>query len=107
VDTQSGRRAPRNWSRERLTDKLLPYADPGVEFPAVFDDLITRGWMVESSGVLTLTEAGEAGLLRARERTARAHTIVRDGISSEGYAATINVLRRMVANLGGDSDLPS
>lgn len=99
--------APGKWSREQLTDKLLPYADSGVEFAPVFDDLITRGWMTEESGSLTLSETGEAGRLRARDRNARAHELIHEGISSEEYAATLNVLRRMVANLGGDSNLPT
>ncbi len=31
---------------------------------------------------------------------------MREGIDDAAYAATIDVLRRMVANLGGDGDLP-
>jgi hypothetical protein len=85
---------------------LLPYADSGVEFAPVFDDLITRGWMTEESETLTLTDAGEAGRLRARDRNARAHELIHEGIGTEEYAAALNVLRRMIANLGGDSDLP-
>ncbi|MFD4770073.1 hypothetical protein [Streptomyces niveus] len=31
---------------------------------------------------------------------------VHEGISPEEYAAALNVLRRVIDNLGGDSDLP-
>jgi hypothetical protein len=53
-----------------------------------------------------LTEAGENGRLRARERNLRVHQQVHEGIDSADFVTTINVLRRMVANLGGDGNLP-
>jgi hypothetical protein len=34
----------------------------------LFDDLVARGWVVEDTGKLALTEDGEAGRLRASDR---------------------------------------
>ncbi|MER5777302.1 MarR family transcriptional regulator [Streptomyces sp. NPDC002039] len=99
--------APAAWQRPALTEKLTRYADEGTDFEAIHEDLIARGWLVETAGALTLTVEGEAGRLRAHDRNAVVHARMREGIDTAAYAATIDVLRRMVANLGGDGDLPS
>ncbi|MFE4974335.1 MarR family transcriptional regulator [Kitasatospora sp. NPDC056651] len=98
---------PGGWTRTTLTERLTPYDDQGTAYDTVFDDLIARGWLTEDTdGGFTLTEAGEAGRLRARERnleiTERAH----EGIDPAEFVTTVNVLRRMVANLGGNGNLP-
>ncbi|MER6487581.1 MarR family transcriptional regulator [Streptomyces virginiae] len=98
--------APDRWTRPALTAKLAPYDDQHTDFEAVYADLTARGWLTETADRLTLTEAGEAGRLRARDRNAEVHARIRNGIDDAAYAATIDVLRRMVANLGGDGDLP-
>lgn len=99
--------APARWNRTELAAKLSAYDDLDIDFDDVFDDLLKRGWMTENtSATLTLTEEGEAGRLRARDRNARAHKQMHEGITEEEYVATLNVLRRMITNLGGDSDLP-
>ncbi|MFI6875210.1 MarR family winged helix-turn-helix transcriptional regulator [Streptomyces sp. NPDC050400] len=98
--------SPGAWNRGTLSERLVPFDDLGIDFGGVFDDLIARGWMEEKGGTLTLTEAGEAGRLRAKERNARAHAQMHDGIPTAEYVAALNVLRRMIANLGGSSDLP-
>ncbi|MFE0020695.1 MarR family transcriptional regulator [Amycolatopsis sp. NPDC059021] len=97
---------PGGWNRERLTARLSPFDDQDTDFAAVFDDLAGRGWLAEEAGALTLTEAGHAGLARAREHTAEAHVRTHLGITTDEYVAALNVLRRMIENLGGDSDLP-
>ncbi|MFI6161971.1 hypothetical protein ACIA59_18760 [Micromonospora haikouensis] len=97
---------PGRWGRTTLAERLTPYDDLGTDFGGVFDDLVGRGWLTEVDGAFRLTEAGEAGRLRARDRTSRAHERVRAGITADEYAATIDVLRRVVANLGGDGNLP-
>ncbi|MGW7436855.1 MarR family transcriptional regulator [Streptomyces sp. NPDC054849] len=96
---------PGTWTRTTLTTKLAPFDDQNTDFEALYTDLTTRGWITETDDRLTLTEAGEAGRTRAHNRNANAHTRMRQGISDTEYAATIDVLRRLVANLGG-SDLP-
>ncbi|MEU0742539.1 hypothetical protein [Streptomyces sp. NPDC006134] len=54
---------------------------------------------------MTLTEAGEAARIRARDRNARVHRQMHEGIAPSAYATTIDVLRRTVANLGGNGNL--
>ncbi|MFJ6782045.1 MarR family winged helix-turn-helix transcriptional regulator [Streptomyces yangpuensis] len=98
--------APGTWTRPALTAKLAPYDDQHTDFDTVYDDLASRGWLTETTDGLTLTDAGEAGRLRARDRNAEVHATMRKGIDDAAYAATIDVLRRIVANLGGNGDLP-
>ncbi|MFH8223085.1 MarR family winged helix-turn-helix transcriptional regulator [Streptomyces sp. NPDC018057] len=98
---------PGRWTRATLTERLAKWDDLGTDFDAVFDDLAGRGWLTEdAAGLMTLTEAGESGLGRARERGARVHRQTHQGIDPADFATTIDVLRRMVANLGGDGNLP-
>ncbi|MEO3750917.1 MarR family transcriptional regulator [Streptomyces sp. B6B3] len=98
--------APATWSRAGLTERLAPFDDQDIDFDGVYDDLVARGWMTQDGGTLTLTDAGEAGRLRARERNAKVHRQTHEGIGTGEYVAALNVLRRMIDNLGGDSDLP-
>ncbi|MFF4344234.1 MarR family transcriptional regulator [Kitasatospora sp. NPDC001540] len=98
--------APGRWTRAALTERLTAWDDLGTDFDGVYDDLVARGWLVEDAGRMTLTDQGEAGRLRARERNLRVHRQVHEGVDPADFVTTINVLRRMVANLGGDGDLP-
>lgn len=98
--------SPASWKRAALTEKLTPYDDQDTDFDALYDDLAARGWLTETDGALTLTDAGEAGRLRARDRNAKVHVRMREGVDDAAYAATVDGLRRMVANLGGSGDLP-
>ncbi|CAO5227309.1 hypothetical protein [Frankia sp. AgKG'84/4] len=50
-----------------------------------------------------ITESGEAGRTRAADRAHRALAQLHDGIAPHEYVAALNVLRRMIANLGGDA----
>ncbi|UQA92845.1 MarR family transcriptional regulator [Streptomyces halobius] len=97
---------PGRWTRATLIERLARYEDLGIDFNGVFDDLVARGWLTEEDGAMTLTEAGEAGRLRARDRNLRVHHQTHEGIPTADFVTTINVLRRMVANLGGNGDLP-
>ncbi|WP_033332238.1 hypothetical protein [Streptomyces novaecaesareae] len=95
------------WTRTTLIERLTPYDDQATAFDTVFDDLIARGWLTEDTdGTFTLTEDGEAGRLRARERNLRIHEQAHEGIDPEDFVTTVNVLRRMVANMGGNGNLP-
>ncbi|MFE6668696.1 MarR family transcriptional regulator [Streptomyces sp. NPDC057697] len=98
--------APEQWTRAPLTAKLSPFDRQDTDFEAVYDDLASRGWIAEPGGRLTLTEAGEEGRQRARARTLEVHERTHNGVETADYVTTLNVLRRMIANLGGDSDLP-
>ncbi|MFE6836064.1 MarR family transcriptional regulator [Streptomyces sp. NPDC057705] len=98
--------APGEWTRTALTAKLAPFDDQDTDFEAVYADLAARGWITGADDRLTLTEAGEAGRLRARDRNAEVHARMREGIDDATYAATIDTLRLLVANLGGNGELP-
>ncbi|MFF9458422.1 MarR family transcriptional regulator [Streptomyces flaveolus] len=97
---------PGKWTRATLIERLAKWDDLGIDFNGVFDDLVDRGWLTEDAGLMTLTEAGENGRVRAKERNLRVHQQVHEGIDPADFVTTINVLRRMVANLGGDGNLP-
>ncbi|MFE3072412.1 MarR family transcriptional regulator [Streptomyces sp. NPDC059247] len=97
---------PGRWTRATLIERLAKWDDLGIDFNGVFDDLVARGWLTEDAGLMTLSEAGEDGRVRARERHARVLQQVHEGIGTADFVTTINVLRRMVANLGGDGNLP-
>lgn len=97
---------PGQWTRTTLTTKLAPFDDQNTDFGTVYADLTARGWLTETNGTLTLTQEGEAGRTRAHDRNATVHARMRQGIPDAEYAATIDVLRRLVANLGGSGELP-
>ncbi|MFD8276309.1 MarR family transcriptional regulator [Streptomyces flaveolus] len=97
---------PGKWTRATLIERLAKWDDLGIDLNGVFDDLVDRGWLAEDAGLMTLTEAGENGRVRAKERNLRVHQQVHEGIDPADFVTTINVLRRMVANLGGDGNLP-
>ena len=99
-------RNPGRWTRAALIERLAKYDDLGIDFDGVFDDLVARGWLTEDAGAMALTEAGEAGRLRTQERVLRVLQQVNEGVETADYVTTINVLRRMVANMGGDGNLP-
>ncbi|MFF0410683.1 MarR family transcriptional regulator [Kitasatospora sp. NPDC004745] len=98
--------SPGQWTRAALVERLARYDDLGTDFDTVFDDLAGRGWLHEEAGALTLTTAGEEGRLRARDRNLRVHRRMHEGVDEADFVTTIEVLRRMVVNLGGDGDLP-
>ncbi|MEU8539605.1 MarR family transcriptional regulator [Streptomyces sp. NPDC048717] len=100
---------PGKWNRATLTARLEKYDDLGIGFDGVYDDLVARGWLTEdaATGAMTLTEAGEAGRTRARERLTPVLQRTHEGVDPADFVTTVNVLRRMVANLGGDGNLPA
>ncbi|GLF95028.1 MarR family transcriptional regulator [Streptomyces yaizuensis] len=100
--------APGRWNRAALVERLTPYDDMDTDFSAVFDDLVARGWLTEAgpAGGMALTEEGAAGRLRAKERNARVLERAHAGVGTEEFVTTVNVLRRVVANMGGNGNLP-
>jgi DNA-binding MarR family transcriptional regulator len=85
-----------------LRAALAPFlADTPQAQTAVTSDLIGRGWVADDDGRLHLTDTGrEAHAAILAEVTGTRRKIV-DGISDDEYLATVDVLRRMVANLEG------
>lgn len=98
--------APGEWTRAALTAKLSEFDTQDLDFEAIYADLVARGWIKEAAGGLTLTEDGEAGRRRAMARNLKVHEQMHHGIDTAEYVAALNVLRRMITNLGGNSDLP-
>ncbi|WP_062428257.1 hypothetical protein [Herbidospora daliensis] len=99
--------SPGRWTRAELTERLSAWEDLGLDFDQIYDELIHWGWLTEDDGRLTLTDGGETGRRRAWERLGPVLEKTRAGIDPDDYVTTINVLRRVVANLGGDGDLPA
>ncbi|MFD5462933.1 MarR family transcriptional regulator [Kitasatospora sp. NPDC127059] len=100
--------APGRWNRTTLVPRLAPHEDLGLDFDEVFDDLAARGWLLEdaTTGAMSLSPDGEAARLRARERNLRVLRQAHEGVDEADFVTTVNVLRRITANLGGDGDLP-
>ena len=72
------------------------------------NDLVTRGWLEERAGTLNAhrSRRGRASPREGTERQDARSRRTRASISTDEYVAALNVLRRMIANLGGNSDLP-
>ncbi|MBD0709069.1 MULTISPECIES: MarR family transcriptional regulator [unclassified Streptomyces] len=100
--------SPGVWTRPVLTARLATWDFLGTDFERVYDELVARGWLTEDAGTgaMTLTEEGEEGRVRARDRNARVHRQAHEGVGTDDFVTTINVLRRIVANMGGEGDLP-
>lgn len=84
-----------------LADRLAPFlsaAEPDVE--PVLADLAGRGWVALDGDGARLTDAGAAAHQRLRTGVAATRERLVDGLTPEQYAATVDVLRRMAANLG-------
>jgi DNA-binding MarR family transcriptional regulator len=68
--------------------------------------MIAVGLAAADDDSVAMTAAGRARLAAARDRKGRTHRDMLTGIDEDEYAKTIDVLRRIVGNLGGDSHLP-
>lgn len=100
--------ASRGWTRAGLVEALAPYSEKeeGRDVDAELDGLIVAGLVATDGDTVAATAAGSERLAAARERNGRTHHDMRAGISDDEYATMIDVLRRVVGNLGGDSRLP-
>ncbi|RVX47048.1 hypothetical protein EDD27_9969 [Nonomuraea polychroma] len=72
-----------------------PMPFDGVE--EAVERLVARGWLSDER----LTEAGKAAHAEIAERVGRFRRQVSAGVTPEEYQATVDVLRRMAANLTG------
>jgi hypothetical protein len=98
----------RAWTRTGLVEELTPYSN-GEEGRDVADELeqmIAMGLAAADGDSVTKTAAGSERLAAARNRNGQTHRDMLTGIHDDEYATTIDVLRRIVGNLGGDSRLP-
>jgi DNA-binding MarR family transcriptional regulator len=84
----------------QLDRALAPFADsPSWTSTPIVDDLRTRDWLETSGDGLTLTTVGQAAMVELRTSVAATRARVSDGITEAQYAATIETLARMCANL--------
>ena len=97
---------PGAWNEEKLIDRLEPFDDQGTDFAEAFAQLKRRKLIHDGGSGLRLTERGEAVLRRARDRSAASLAQTMEGVSEDDYLTMLDVLRRIVDNLGCDSDLP-
>jgi DNA-binding MarR family transcriptional regulator len=63
------------------------------------DELIERGWVRDTGGVVELTDAGLAAHASVSARVLANRQAITRGISQEEYASAVAVLERMAANL--------
>jgi DNA-binding MarR family transcriptional regulator len=88
-------------SPAELTKALDPFLreDPSAQATTVAD-LIRRGWVIrERDGRLCLTPYGRTAHQRTQERVQQTRGLILRGVSADEYAAVIDILARMAANL--------
>ncbi|WTW93327.1 MarR family winged helix-turn-helix transcriptional regulator [Streptomycetaceae bacterium NBC_01309] len=99
--------SPGTWTRETVAEQMAAFAEPGLSFAPLYAQLFSRGWLDESpDGTLHLTPAGQTGTARTHTRIVRANARIHEGITEEEFLGALAVLRRMIDNTGGDSDVP-
>ncbi len=85
-------------ARGGTTAELAPFLDRAAA-DALVDVLAGRGWVRTDAGALVLTEQGAAVRDRATTEVQAQRRRSMTGIEPAEYAATVDVLRRMAANL--------
>ncbi|SHL28480.1 hypothetical protein SAMN05443637_12359 [Pseudonocardia thermophila] len=85
-------------------DALTPFLPDPADRGRAVAELVDRGWVEPRDGGYALTAAGVALRERLGVLVGAQRRRVTEGISAEEYATTVDVLRRMAANLapGGD-----
>ena len=85
-------------TKEAITERLRPFwSGSAVAVDEVIEELVRRGWITrqEPHGLTPAGEAAHAVLAQSVERAGRQ---IRDGVTAERYADTVEVLRHMVEN---------
>ncbi len=100
--------ASRTWTRADLVEELTAYSDreEGRDVGDELDLLVAAGSATADGDAISRTAAGSERLAAARDRNGRTHRDLLTGIDDDEYATAIDVLRRIVGNLGGDPRLP-
>jgi DNA-binding MarR family transcriptional regulator len=94
-------------SPAELAEALDPFLrdDPAGQASAVAD-LIDRGWVnSDHDGRLCLTPHGRAAHQTTQQQVQQTRRLMLRGISAGEYAAVIDILTRMAANLQGNDQL--
>ena len=95
-----------HWTRSTLLVKLTPgnANEQGLDLDHEFDALVERGWLTQDTVTqqLSLTAQGETGRRQTWESNGAAHRRMIAGLTDEQYDDCIQILQRIVGNLGGD-----
>ncbi|WP_433465579.1 MarR family winged helix-turn-helix transcriptional regulator [Spirillospora sp. CA-128828] len=93
---RAGQRGPA--SKEAIKERLQPFwAGSSVDVDRAIEELERRGWITEREPY-GLTPAGENAHAALAQKVEWAGHQIRDGVTAERYANTIEVLRHMVLN---------
>lgn len=85
-----------------LAEALRPFWGQGaVTLDEVLSDLERRALVVDDEGRYALTATGRSTRARIAEKVDVTRSQLVDGVTREEYLATVQVLRRMTANLEG------
>lgn len=108
MDARPHRGRPCAWPRAALVEELTSYSDreEGRDVADELDQLVAAGLAAADGDAISRTAAGSRRLAAARERNGRTHRDMLTGVDDDEYATAIDVLSRIVGNLGGDSRLP-
>ncbi|MBB5776965.1 helix-turn-helix domain-containing protein [Nonomuraea jabiensis] len=85
----------REWQVLNLAAQESTYTMPFTGVDEAVERLTARGWLADGR----LTDAGRAAHGEISEKVGRFRQRVLEGVSSQEYLATVDVLRRMSANL--------
>jgi DNA-binding MarR family transcriptional regulator len=92
-------------SRAQIAEALLSFwVAAAVTQTDVVDDLVRRDWAATDGSTYTLTDAGEAALVRISADVEALRARALDGIDSAAVATTLAVLTRMSANLAAPEE---
>lgn len=93
---RAGQRGPA--TKEAIAEKLRPFwSGSAVAVDEVIEELVRRGWITRREPY-ALTPAGEAAHAALAQGVERAGRQIRDGVATERYADTVEVLRHLVEN---------
>jgi len=93
---RAGQRGPA--TKEAIAERLRPFwTGSTVAVDEVIEELVRRGWITseEPHGLTPAGEAAHAALAQSVDWTGRQ---IRDGVTTERYADTVEVLCHMVEN---------
>jgi DNA-binding MarR family transcriptional regulator len=86
-----------------LQTELEPFLhDAPDDLSEALSGLVSRGWADSQDNIVTLTETGQLQFSLVKAKVAEVRQALMAGISPQEYQATIDILRRMAANLESD-----
>jgi DNA-binding MarR family transcriptional regulator len=86
-----------------LQTELQPFLqDAPDDLSDALSGLVNRGWADSQDNIVTLTETGQLQFSLVKAKVAEVRQALMVGISPQEYLATIDVLRRMAANVESD-----